>query len=120
MNTAENVHMDELRDRVVGHIRDDPETHAAVEELADRNTEGDGDAWARVLLALADGEQPDADDLSAVLTPTEGGDKARLLESPGTALTAKRVWFYGRVTMARAGIDPPASTDLAVPGGAQP
>lgn len=72
-DTAESTdYLADAEESVVGHIRDDPQARADVERLAER-TDVDGlDAVARVLLAIADGEEPARRDVETVLGFGEG------------------------------------------------
>lgn len=48
------------------------ENRDAVESLAEQDREDSLAAWARVMLALTDGEQPDRDDLEKTGLPVPG------------------------------------------------
>lgn len=74
---ADTDDLEAIRRRRFSHISDDPEVRESLRKLARRSDVGDLDAVARLLLALADGEEPDEDDLEAMRNFARGASSGR-------------------------------------------
>lgn len=71
MSTSNDAPSDEASNDPYHHIR---EHRDAVESLAAEEREDSLAAWARVMLALTDGEQPDREDLEKTGLPVPEED----------------------------------------------